>query len=198
MARIGDVKKFALNKQSIQELCGPASYMRGEAYFRAGQVLSVRREAEDTGYKAIVKGSNRNRYEVEIVIDGDGEIGASCDCSAYTPLSFCKHIAAVLLKLAESEAEEPAPEHEAISEKDTHLTKQVIFLFDRVLSGQANAELSAVDDERFEMLPLEVEYTCKIVKSFSSKPMFAVSMKIGLSRLYIVQRIKDFLGHVDA
>ncbi|QMV45145.1 helicase SNF [Cohnella cholangitidis] len=198
MARIGDVKKFALNKQSIQELCGPASYMRGEAYFRAGQVLSVRREAEDTGYKAIVKGSNRNRYEVEVVIDGDGEIGASCDCSAYTPLSFCKHIAAVLLKLAESEEEETAPEHEAISEKDTHLTKQVIFLFDRVLSGQANAELSAVDDERFETLPLEVEYSCKIVKSFSSKPMFAVSMKIGLSRLYIVQRIKDFLGHVDA
>ena len=28
--------------------------------------------------------------------------------------------------------------------------------------------------------------------------MFAVSMKIGVSRLYIVQRIKDFLKHVDA
>ncbi len=197
MVRTGDVKEFALNKQSIQELCDPATYLRGEAYFRAGQVLSVRKEAEDAGFKAIVKGSNRNRYEVEIVLDGDGEIGASCECSAYTPLSYCKHIAAVLLKLAEAETEEPAPEHEVISEKDTHLTKQVIFLFDRALSKQSDAELDAISDERSDLLPLEVEYACKIVKSFSSKPMFAVSMKIGLSRLYIVQRIKDFLKHVD-
>ncbi|QJD87912.1 DEAD/DEAH box helicase [Cohnella herbarum] len=198
MVRIGDVKEFALNKQSIQELCGPASYMRGEAYFRAGQVLSVRTEAEGAGYRAIVKGSNRNRYEVEIVIDGDGEVGASCECAAYSPLSFCKHIAAVLLKLADATAEESPAETDEISEKDTRLTKQVIFLFDRVLSGQSGTEPNAIDEDGFDMQQLEVEYSCKLVKSFSNKPMFAVSMKVGLSRLYIVQRIKDFLKHVDA
>ncbi|TFE30882.1 DEAD/DEAH box helicase [Cohnella luojiensis] len=192
-----DVAEFALNKQTIQELCGPASYMRGEAYFRSGQVLSVKREAGGAGYRAIVKGSNRNRYEVELAIDEDGEVGASCECSAYTPLAYCKHIAAVLLKLADEVTEEPPADDEVISEKDSHLTKQVIFLFDRVLSRQTETRLDAAEDDGFDSQTLEIEYACRIVKSFSNKPMFAVSMKLGLSRLYIVQRIKDFLKHVD-
>ncbi|WP_256756724.1 DEAD/DEAH box helicase [Cohnella sp. WQ 127256] len=198
MVRVGDVREFILNKQSIQELCGPASYMRGEAYFRSGQVLTVKREADGASYRATVKGSNRNRYEVEVAFDEDGEIGASCECTAYSPLSFCKHIAAVLLKLMETDSKELPAEDEVISEKDTHLTKQVIFLFDRALSKQSDDDLNAINDDFMDTQPLEVEFSCKIVSSFSNKPMFAVSMKIGLSRLYIVQRIKDFLNHVDA
>src|SRR3954453_20213978 len=94
-----DVAEFALNKQTIQELCGPASYMRGEAYFRSGQVLSVKSEADGAGYRATVKGSNRNRYEVEMAMGEDGEVGASCECASYTPLAYCKHIAAVMFKI---------------------------------------------------------------------------------------------------
>ncbi|BBI32510.1 DEAD/DEAH box helicase [Cohnella abietis] len=198
MVRMSDTREFNINKQSIQELCGPAAYMRGDAYFRSGQVQAIKREADGAGYRAIVKGSSRNRYEVEVAINEDGEIGASCECADYSPLSFCKHIAAVLLSLADAVAEEPPAQEEVISEKDTHLTKQVIFLFDRALSRQAEDSLNASDDDFLDTQSLEVEFSCKIVKSFSSKPMFAVSMKIGLSRLYIVQRIKDFLKHVDA
>ncbi|MEQ4483531.1 DEAD/DEAH box helicase [Cohnella silvisoli] len=198
MVRMRDVREFTLNKQYIQELCGAASYMRGETYLRSGQVLSLKREADGAGYRAIVKGSNRNRYEVEVAFDEDGEVGASCECAAYTPHAYCKHIAAVLLSLADTEAEEVPAQDEVISERDTHLTKQVIFLFDRVLSRQKEAELSFRDEDFQDTQPLDVEFSCKLVKSFSNKPMFAVSMKIGLSRLYIVQRIKDFLKHVDA
>ncbi len=198
MVNMRDVREFTLNKQSIRDLCEPASYLRGEAYFRSGQVLSVKREADGAGYRALVKGSDRNRYEVEIAFDEGGEVGASCECAAYSPLSYCKHIAAVLLSLADAKAEEPPARDEVISERDAHLTKQVIFLFDRVLSRQTEAELSMIDDNFMDTETLDVEYSCKIVKSFSNKPMFAVSMKIGLARLYIVQRIKDFLKHVDA
>ncbi|RED64091.1 DEAD/DEAH box helicase [Cohnella lupini] len=198
MVRTGDVREFAINKQSIREQCGPAAYMRGEAYFRSGQVASVKKEQGGAGYRAIVKGSSRNRYEVEIAFDEDGEIAASCECAAFSPLTFCKHIAAVLLKLADEETEEQPAENEVISEKDAHLTKQVIFLFDRVLSRQTDSDLGSAEEDMMDALPLEVEYSCKLVKSFSNKPMFAISMKIGLSRLYIVQRIKDFLKHVEA
>jgi SNF2 family DNA or RNA helicase len=187
MVRMRDVSNFTLNKQYIQELCGAASYMRGETYLRSGQVLSIKREAE---------GANRSRYEVEIAFDEDGEVGASCECTAYTPLSYCKHIAAVLLSLSDEETDGAPIQDEVISEKDTHLTKQVIFLFDRVLSQQSDNELSLPDD-LIDTHPLDVEFSCKIVKSFSNKPMFAVSMKIGVARLYIVQRIKDFLKNVD-
>jgi len=197
MIRTGDIREFALNRQTIQELCGPAATMRGEAYFRSGQVLSIKKEANDAGYRAIVKGTNRNRYEVEVVLDTDGELGASCECSAYSPLSYCKHVAAVLLQLADAATDEQPVQDEVISDKDTHLTKQVIFLFDRVLSRQTEAELHAMDHNLEDVQPLEVEYSCKIMQSFSNKPMFAISMKIGLARLYIVQRIKDFLKHAD-
>jgi hypothetical protein len=196
MVRMRDVSNFTLNKQYIQELCGAASYMRGETYLRSGQVLSVKREADGASYRAVVKGASRSRYEVEIAFDEDGEVGASCECAAYSPLSYCKHIAAVLLSLTDAKTEEAPLQDEVISEKDTHLTKQVIFLFDRVLSQQSDNELSLPDD-LIDTHPLDVEFSCKIVKSFSNKPMFAVSMKIGVARLYIVQRIKDFLKNVD-
>lgn len=196
MVRMRDVSNFTLNRQYIQELCGPASSMRGEAYLRSGQVLSVKREADGASYRAVVKGASHNRYEVEIAFDEDGEIGASCECTAYSPRSFCKHIAAVLLSLTDTETEAAPIQDEVISEKDTHLTKQVIFLFDRVLSQQTDDEFSLPDDLT-DTYPLDVEFSCKIVKSFSNKPMFAVSMKIGVARLYIVQRIKDFLKNVD-
>ena len=98
-------------------------------------MLSVKKEADGAGYRALVKGIEQNRYEVEIEIDGDGEIGASCECASYSPLSYCKHIAAVLLSLVNEEPEERMRRMTVISERDTHLTKQVIFLFDRALES---------------------------------------------------------------
>lgn len=187
-----EAAKLSLTKQNIQELCDAASYMRGEAYFRSGRVISVRQEAGGLGYRALVKGNEQSRYNVEIEINEDGEVGASCECTAYSPLSYCKHIAAVLLSLMDDEPEGELPTGE-ISEKDSHLTRQVIFLFDRTLNQQS--QLSHEDPDFTDDQPLEVEFFCKVVKSFTNKPMFAISMKVGVSRLYIVQRIKDFLKH---
>ncbi|WP_373231406.1 SNF2 helicase associated domain-containing protein [Cohnella sp.] len=191
-----EVAKLSLTKQSIQELCDAASYMRGEAYFRSGQVISVKQEADGLGYRALVKGNEQSRYNVEIEIAENGEVGASCECTAYSPLSYCKHIAAVLMTLMDEKPEEISRPDEEISEKDSHLTRQVIFLFDRTLTRQS--ELSQEDIDFTDSQPLEVEFFCKVVKSFTNKPMFAISMKVGVSRLYIVQRIKDFLKHADA
>lgn len=190
-----EVAKLSLTKQSIQELCDAASYMRGEAYFRSGQVISIKQEADGLGYRALVKGNEQTRYNVEVEINEDGEVNASCECTAYSPLSYCKHIAAVLMTLMDEEPEEGLQQGEEISEKDSHLTRQVIFLFDRNLTQQS--QLSQDDLDFMDSQPLEVEFYCKVVKSFTSKPMFAISMKVGVSRLYIVQRIKDFLKHVD-
>ncbi|MFC5468338.1 SNF2 helicase associated domain-containing protein [Cohnella suwonensis] len=201
MLRTGEAKEFALDRQTIEELCGAASTMRGEAYMKAGQVLSVRREAGGNGYRAIVRGARGDRHEVELVRTDTGEIGASCGCDAYSPMAYCKHIAAALLKLAADEAEAGGADdsaEETISEKDVHLTKQAIFLFDRVLTRQAAESLQDGDDDLADAAELEVEYAVKIVKSFTNKPMFALSMKIGIARMYIVQKIKDFLAHAEA
>ncbi|MFC4600429.1 SNF2 helicase associated domain-containing protein [Cohnella hongkongensis] len=176
----------------------PATYLRGEAYYRSGQVLSVRTEAgESAGYRAAVKGASREKYEVEVEIGKDGDIRASCNCDAYAPLSYCKHVIAVLFKLAEEQQEGPPAEEEAISGKDIHLTKQVIFLFDRALSRRTEAALQTLEEEAWEKRTLEVEFAFKLVKSFAGRTMFAVSMKVGPSRMYVVQKIKDFLKHIE-
>lgn len=178
-------------------MCGEATFLRGEAYYRSGQVLSVKNEADGASYRAAVKGSNRSRYEVEVAFDRDGEVGASCGCTAYAPLSYCKHIVAVLLKLTEAIEDGTPDEEEPASEKDMHLTNQVMFLFDRSLSRRAESGLQATDDELEEMQTLETEFCVKLVKSFTGRTMIAVSMRIGHSRLYVVQKIKDFLKHVQ-
>jgi uncharacterized Zn finger protein len=167
MARSREATEFSLTKQMIQELCGAAAYMRGEAYLRSGQVISVKREVSGAGYKALVKGNQQNRYQVEIEVDEGGEVGASCECVAYSPLSYCKHIAAVLLTLVDERAEETFEPVEVISEKDTHLTNQVIFLFDRALSKQPS-EMNPSETPYEDTVPLDVEYSCKLVKSFSN------------------------------
>lgn len=186
----------SLNKQSIRQLCGAASYMRGEAYFRSGHVLSITSQSDGRVVRAQVKGNAYSRYDVRIEFGEHGQIDASCECVAYARQSYCKHIAAVLLALVKGQQQAAEPVNEAISERDNYLTRQAIHLFDRALSRPAESRqdnLPAID-----AVSLEAAFTCKVVTGLSSKPMFAVSMKIGVSRLYIVQKMKDFLRNVDA
>ncbi|MFC6551139.1 SNF2 helicase associated domain-containing protein [Cohnella cellulosilytica] len=180
-------------------MSGEATYLRGEAYYRSGQVLSLRTEtgSSGAGHRGVVKGTGGERYEVEVELGKDGELRASCTCEAYSPLSYCEHVAAVLLKLADEREERAPAAEEEMSGKDVHLTKQVIFLFDRALSRRTENALQTLEEEAWEKRRLGVEFGFKLVKSFGGRMMFAVSMKIGLSRMYVVQKIKDFLRHVE-
>jgi len=190
------VKKFVLTKQTIRETCDTASFARGEVYFRADRVMSVRREAGGASCRATVRGSGQHRYEVEVAFDRDGEIRASCECAAFSPLSYCKHIVAVLLRLADEESDETIEENVEMSDRDIQLTKRVIHLFDAI-SRKDLVETRFVREEYADTRTLEVEFICKLVKSFAGKQLFAISMKIGPGRMYVVQKIKDFLKHVE-
>ena len=187
---------FVFHQNKIREACGEAAFLQGEAYYRSGLVHALRKEADGAGYRAIVGGTDRREYVVEIAADRDGEVGASCECEAFSPLAYCKHIVAAWLKLAETSGEEKPAEEEDISEKDVRLTRQVIFLFDRIGSAGADSESEPRLDEREDRTALEAAFGFKLVRSFSGTAMMAVSMKIGQSRLYVVQKIKDFLKHV--
>ncbi|WP_052476075.1 DEAD/DEAH box helicase [Cohnella kolymensis] len=184
-----------LNKQLVQELCGAASYMRGESYFRSGQVDTIRR-LPDGVVRAEVKGNARSRYQVRIAFDDNGDLDASCECVAYAPQSFCMHIAAVLLALVEEQDEAADVLSGTISDRDSHLTRQAIFLFDRALNR--GSQPTDGRDRSADAEPLQVEYSCKVLSGYSNNPMLALSMKIGVSRLYIVQKMKEFLKHVDS
>ena len=45
--------------------------------------------------------------------------------------------------------------------------------------------------------PLDVEFICKPFPYGYKKHMFGIEMKVGLKRLYIVQKVREFLDRVQ-
>ncbi|MBO9600745.1 MAG: SWIM zinc finger family protein, partial [Cohnella sp.] len=196
MASNREQVKFQLDRKTVERLCTEAVTRQGEAIIRGGQVSSLKADAAFGGVTAVVKSNTNKREEVEIVWDGTQGIEASCSCDPYAATGvYCPHIAAVLIAMANDTADDE-DEPIAITDRDSQLTKQVIYLFDRDLTRQSELQLEeeSIPEQTQE---LDVEFACRVMQGFSSRPMLAVTMKIGVSRLYIVQRMKDFLHNVD-
>ena len=90
-----------LDKQLIKEITGPTIYNRGLELFRQNKVLSFESttEEEEVYVKAVVQGSGRKKYKVELTYNSFYEdvAGCYCDCPAfYSYDGLCKHCAAVL------------------------------------------------------------------------------------------------------
>lgn len=197
MASNKEQVKFQLDRTTVERLCTEAVTRQGEALLRGGQVGSLKADAAFGGVTAIVKSNTNKREEVEVVWGGVREIEASCSCDPYALSgAYCPHIAAVMLAMTKDTTDDDASQSIAITDRDSQLTKQVIYLFDRDLTRQSELQLEeeAIPEQTQE---LDVEFSCRVMQGFSSRPMIAVTMKIGVSRLYIVQRMKDFLNNVD-
>jgi uncharacterized Zn finger protein len=99
--------KPLITEKTIRALADTKSFGRGQEYYRDGAVSEVIRRGERV--TAEVEGSEL--YDVTVVFD-DGEIDeAHCTCP-YDQGGYCKHIVAVLLKLAHGSdevAERPTP-----------------------------------------------------------------------------------------
>jgi len=76
----------------LRRMAGARSFARGEAYFAAGAVRSLR--AYDGGVRAVVQGTRR--YRVHLWAE-DGELGYDCSCPVGHEGEFCKHCVAVVL-----------------------------------------------------------------------------------------------------
>ena len=86
-----------LTKEYVREFLGDKIYYRALKYYRDGRVQKIFYRSNILS--AVVKGSGRNLYEVEIGLKKNGEIrDAYCNC----PYPYyCKHIGAVLLEYIE-------------------------------------------------------------------------------------------------
>jgi SNF2 family DNA or RNA helicase len=198
--------RHSLSLQDIKSLCGTTSYKRGEAYYKSHRVLQLNYDPDEQCYHAVVSGSKR--YNVKIELDQYGYMEAECDCPAFhSYYDYCKHIAAVLLHihaLNQSDKVIPLPsQHKAkdkdalepvISSRDMQLTRTIISLFDNPSDTEENVNQAAPVHNHV----LDVEFTCKAITYSSRKNLFGIEMRIGSSkRLYIVQKIKDFLSKIE-
>jgi superfamily II DNA or RNA helicase len=209
---------FQLTQRVIKLLCGRASYDKGEAYYRSGKVSLTRYDPDASIYEAAVKGSSS--YRVTIEIDGNGDVDADCTCPAfYSNFNNCKHIAAVLLNIHDIQHEGASPVHSysfklqpddeyrvrsghieprftasktGISSGDSQLVGGILGLFgDKPLRPSGSRPLF---DTR---AVLDVEFTLRPFPYGYRKYMFGIELKVGPKRLYIVQKLRDFLDRVD-
>ena len=78
----------------IQRHSSPESFRRGQEYYRQGSVSSLLRRGREL--RAEVVGSRFAPYDVRVVSDEAGIVGASCSCP-YDWGGLCKHVVAALL-----------------------------------------------------------------------------------------------------
>jgi uncharacterized Zn finger protein len=87
-----DVKALSdmVTPKLLRRIAGERYFARGEGYFAAGAVRSLR--ASEGGVKAVVQGTRR--YRVHLWAE-DGEVGYDCSCPVGHEGDFCKHCVAV-------------------------------------------------------------------------------------------------------
>ncbi|BBI35794.1 DEAD/DEAH box helicase [Cohnella abietis] len=214
---------FQLTKRVIKLLCGPFSYERGEVYYHAKKVKIINYDPDASIYEATIKGNMD--YAVKAEIDSNGDVTAECTCPAYASYSrkYCKHIAAVLLNIhdLQNAGRSPMRSYSYKLTPDEHLSSEAGRLTPRstISTARSAIESSAVDTgltdgmlglfgskplrpSRNRFLAdtrelLEVEITCSPFPYGYRKYMFGVELKVGSKRLYIVQKIREFLDRVD-
>lgn len=210
---------FQLTRRIITSLCGNISFERGEAYHRSGKVTFSTYDPEAFTYEATVRGTSN--YQVTIEIDRTG-VEAECTCPAfYSYNNYCKHIAAVLLTICDSESGKAPirlfesklhPENDVSggfrqgtprfgdataktsggSVRDNLLTNDVLDLFGAKPLRPSNAR------PLFETRAiLDVEFICKLFPYGYQKHMLGIEMKVGPKRLYVVPKIRELLERID-
>ena len=190
----------SLSLQQIKLLCGPTSYDRGVRYVEARRVVEVNLGDAGRRFEAYVWGDSR--HNVRIVMDNAGVEDARCDCPSRHSQYYCEHVAAALIHLYNAQQArapkpaapepQPVPAAPAFTARDVQFARNIISLFDGGAPAGAGTDEAASGETE-----LEVEFTCKAVTDYGNVPLFGIEMKVGPKRLYIVQRIKEFLGKVE-
>lgn len=87
--------KPLITEKAVRALANAKSFARGQEYYREGAVSDVIRR----GNRVTAEVAGTELYEVTIVLDDGNVDEAHCTC-AYDQGGYCKHLVAVLLKLA--------------------------------------------------------------------------------------------------
>ncbi len=212
---------FQLTKRVIKLLCGSFSYERGEACYRAHKVTIKNFDPDSSIYEAEVKGNIL--YRVTAEMDSNGDVSATCTCPAdHSYSKYCKHIAAVLLNVHDLQNAGRSPirsyayklqtedgfpggsgqlaprftvstaRPSEVPAGDIGLARSVLGLF-----GNKPPRPSSTRSLFDTRSPLDVEFTFSPFPYGYRKYLFGIEVKVGPKRLYIVQKLREFLDRID-
>jgi hypothetical protein len=176
----------------IRNWCGDEMYRKGQTYYRQKRVVQLESDPDGRLFDAIVSGSER--YRVHIELHDAGEPVAACTCPFHMRTgTFCKHIAAVLLRMHEWQSgSNTGGGRLVVTNEHVFMVRSMISIFDRApsLTDAQNSYTLAQPET------VNVEYTCK-ASSEQRKPSLTIELKLGTKRLYIIQKIKQLLNHLE-
>ena len=185
-----------LTLKQIRALCGESAYERGEAYSLAGKVQFVNKYPLTPYYAATVQ--SNNAYQVTVEIEPSGDIDAECSCLAfYSYDHYCKHVAAVLIQIHDivhglnAPLDTLTPRSSDATSRDQQFMQNMLGLF-RDKPVRSSATGTFLDARTL----LQVEFHCRLIPYDARKFMFGIELKVGPQRLYVVQRLRDFLEHI--
>ncbi|MDB4867790.1 MAG: helicase, partial [Cohnella sp.] len=186
-----------LTERVIKRLCGRFSYERGEPYYRDGQVTFTHCDHENFTYGSTVAG--KRNYEVTVDLDPAGDVRAECTCPAFNSYDqYCEHIAASLLHIHDYQQGAELPVVAGASglpldhSDDYVLADGLLGLFGDKLPRSGSPH--TLFDQRTK---LEVAFTCRSIPFGYKQYMFAIEMKAGPGKLYVVQNMSQFLERID-
>ncbi|MCM3791578.1 DEAD/DEAH box helicase [Domibacillus indicus] len=178
-----------LNQKIIKDMCGTASFKRGDSFYRANKVTFKNYSPESC--EATVTGMED--FHVTIKIDANGGLHTKCSCPVLASFQKdCQHIAAVLLSIYGHQREGTLPvipsERQVDSAANQALTEGLLNLFNNPPKRSSGSQL------HFEKRQvLDTEFTCKAVNMSQGQFMFGIEIRIGSAH---VQNIRDFLEKV--
>jgi SNF2 family DNA or RNA helicase len=192
-----------LNRSFLKNTFGSRVYQRGLQYYNRGLVQNLFYDEQKDCWIANVIGSEIYHVEISTLASG---ITHYCECPAHSKYNGCKHVVAVALEILEEVKEEPKREvmdrflddfyssKKPITRPNTnYITDKMIKIFSNYMGGNSKEEtpISSVRQ------PLKCEFTLKLDHYPYSHALLTLEMRVGVERLYVVKKLKDFVEKVE-
>lgn len=170
-----------IDEEQIRAVATDAAYKRGVRYFRHGAVVHLEQEDERT-YTAVVMGTESYHVRISLTEAGDEVASFHCDCPAAAQyLGACKHVVAALKAIQSRAAATNGPV--GTDEGGRRMLKNF---------RAAGPAPDALPQEPVYLIPR------LFVESAPGRVECALEFRVGMSRLYIVRNIMEFLQSVMA
>ncbi|WP_077329462.1 DEAD/DEAH box helicase [Virgibacillus siamensis] len=166
---------------NIQKLFPSVVYRRGLEYFQNGLVNNLLYDINYNVWTASVAGTEDYFVEIDTSEFDKGSINTYCDCPAYSTFGPCKHIAAVMLSIADRQ-----------TGGKQYVSRNYTASDNFMQSIASLNDYQAGNDLTYRKKQVHVEYYCK----WTYDHHLMLEMKAGDSRSLIVKNAAEFLEDV--
>ncbi|WP_051189091.1 DEAD/DEAH box helicase [Halalkalibacillus halophilus] len=173
----------------IKSLYGSKVYNRGLDYYNRGYVRNLSFNERTNSYNAFVHGTSM--YKVKVKTDDSSIAFEDCTCPAFRDFGQCKHVVAVLMKIAK-QIEAPK---EALVNQEHSIQSNNLDFTSRFLNQLSSSSISSPNHQQAKE-SLKAKFILKFDYQLFKGKIFTVEMQVGPERTYVVKDLKKFVESV--